>query len=134
MNTTFLRIGSMNGQKQVHRNEKRAPASRGIWMLPQKLGRDLIYLGYGNWIPEEKLMDKKYMCGKIHKINLSMNDYVWHHIEDKWEKCSVKEYFCLLYKKYGQIHRIVENMIQSNKTAPVTHYLDGERFEVFYEC
>lgn len=134
MNTTFVRIGSMNGQKQTHRNEKSAPSSRGIWLLPQKLGRDVIYLGYGNWIPKERLCDKKFMRGKIHKINLDMNEYIWHHIFGKWEKCSVKEYFSILYKYYGKMHRTMENCIRYDKCPSIMHYLDGEQFEVFYEC
>lgn len=134
MNTTFVSIGSMNGQKQTHRNEKSAPASRGIWLLPQKLGRDLKYLGYGNWIPSERISDKKFMRGKIHKMNLSVHDTVWHHIYGTWEKCSFTEHFSIVYKFYGKLYRRVENRINSGEYSQNMYYLDGEQFEVFYEC
>lgn len=133
MNMTFVRIGSMNGQKQKHRNEKTAPAKRGIWMLPQKLGCDLIYLGYGNWIPSSKLEDSKYMKGKIHKIILPRSANIWHHINGDWEKCSVNEYFKILYKHLGNLRWKMSNNLKNNN-YPCCHYLDGESYEVFMEC
>jgi len=42
----FIRLGSMSGQKQKHRGNKRAPAKKGIWLLPVQAGKsDLAFLG-----------------------------------------------------------------------------------------
>ena len=130
MNMCFVRIGSMNGKKQTHRNEKSAPSSRGIWLLPQKLGRDLIFLGYRNYQNEEN-MNKK---SRIHKLNLSSKNMIWHHIFGEWEKCSVNEYAKILYKHLGKLRRKNINLINAGKISNQCLYsLDGEIYEIFLE-
>jgi len=42
----FIRLGPMSGQKQTHKGNKRAPAKKGIWLLPiQAKKHDLSFLG-----------------------------------------------------------------------------------------
>ena len=42
----FIRIGSMSGQKQIHRGRLQSPARKGIWLLPIQAGKyDLSFLG-----------------------------------------------------------------------------------------
>lgn len=41
----FVRLGPMSGQKQTHGGHKKAPAKKGIWLLPIQASRDLAFLG-----------------------------------------------------------------------------------------
>ena len=42
----FIRLGPMSGQKQTHKGNKRAPARKGIWLIPvQAKKHDLSFLG-----------------------------------------------------------------------------------------
>lgn len=42
---SFVRLGPMSGQKQKHKGSKRAPAKKGVWLLPIQAARDLAFLG-----------------------------------------------------------------------------------------
>lgn len=41
----FVRLGPMSGQKQKHKGSKKAPAKKGVWMLPIQAAKDLSFLG-----------------------------------------------------------------------------------------
>jgi len=60
----FIRLGSMSGQKQTHRDNNQAPARKGIWLLPVQAKKyELSFLG-------------GYVGGKEkHRLRIKDNDF-----------------------------------------------------------
>lgn len=126
--TVFVRIGPVSGQKQKHKGQKEAPCSRGIWALPQIISSDLYYLGIDNWISKKYDDNEKEFIIKTHlrkHIKLKYTDKIYHHLNtDMWVECSVREYFKIAIKYM--------NIFLSWKHSTGTKdCLDGEFFEVF---
>jgi len=96
---TFIRLGSMSGQKQKHKGNKQAPARKGIWLLPIQAGiYDLCFLGGYNK-KTNRLFVKPEQYKKV--FGITYNEFCELPLDqmDKLEKKHMKKKLKEYYKK-----------------------------------
>jgi len=103
INKTFIRIGSMSGQKQIHRGRLQAPARKGIWLLPIQAGKhELTFLGGFNKVKgkgeEGRLGVKRKNYEKVYGMSYDEYCNLEYHEMEKLDNIVINKQMKKFYK------------------------------------
>ena len=125
----FKRLGPASGQAQVHKGSKRAPAKKGVWLLPMVADAgELFFLGCKNINTGQQRSKKDYK-----KFHLPSTTLVWSHFKPKAPH--IHEYFerSDVWPWYKISINTYKKELQKYIVSCFPYSWDGEFAEIFYE-